>query len=93
MALVVPDHNLTGPPVDCALPGNYNDLDLSSEGLSDPRPDDIATEVTFEVVKFKIALQVRGPVRLQQDPKAHPLYGSNAASMRSSIKARVSNTI
>lgn len=35
--------------MDCALPGNFNDLDLSAEGLVSPRPDDVATDISFEV--------------------------------------------
>ncbi|KAK4704424.1 hypothetical protein P7C70_g1786, partial [Phenoliferia sp. Uapishka_3] len=45
--------------VDCALPGNFNDSDLSSDGISSPQPNDVATDISFEVVKFKIALQQR----------------------------------
>lgn len=39
-------------PVDCALPGNFDDVDLTGEGLVSPRPDDVATDISFEVSFF-----------------------------------------
>lgn len=32
-----------------SFPGNYDDVDLTSNGLVAPRPDDVATDTSFDV--------------------------------------------
>ncbi|KAM0754833.1 hypothetical protein T439DRAFT_297225 [Meredithblackwellia eburnea MCA 4105] len=51
--------SLPPPLVDCAPPGNFDDTDLSNETIVGPKPPEVATDVTFEVIKYKIALQQR----------------------------------
>ncbi|BGP48283.1 hypothetical protein JCM10450v2_004155 [Rhodotorula kratochvilovae] len=50
----LPPHLVTS-----ALPGNYNDADLSPTGIVPPRPADEATDVSLDLVKFRIALEQR----------------------------------
>ncbi|GAA5845422.1 hypothetical protein JCM9279_003025 [Rhodotorula babjevae] len=50
----LPPHLVTS-----ALPGNYNDADLSSTSVVAPRPADQATDVSLDLVKFRLALEQR----------------------------------
>ncbi|GAA5896136.1 hypothetical protein JCM8208_007536 [Rhodotorula glutinis] len=50
----LPPHLVTS-----ALPGNYNDADLSPTSVVAPRPADQATDVSLDLVKFRLALEQR----------------------------------
>ncbi|GAA6051731.1 hypothetical protein JCM3770_002704 [Rhodotorula araucariae] len=45
--------------VSSALPGNFNDADLSATSIVPPRAADEATDVSLDLVKFRIALEQR----------------------------------
>ncbi|KPV74666.1 uncharacterized protein RHOBADRAFT_53623 [Rhodotorula graminis WP1] len=50
----LPPHLVTS-----ALPGNYNDADLSPTSVVAPRPVHQATDVSLDLVKFRLALEQR----------------------------------
>ncbi|GAA6003755.1 uncharacterized protein JCM10292_003360 [Rhodotorula paludigena] len=50
----LPPHLVTS-----ALPGNYNDVDLSPTSVVPPRPDNVTTDISLDLVKFRIALEQR----------------------------------
>lgn len=45
--------------LDCALPGNFNDTDLTADAITQPRSLDEATDSYPEIVRFKIACAQR----------------------------------
>ncbi|SCV71971.1 BQ2448_4665 [Microbotryum intermedium] len=45
--------------IDSALPGNFDDVDLLREGIVQPRPYYDATDVSFDLIKWRIALVQR----------------------------------
>ncbi|BGO91559.1 hypothetical protein NBRC10512_003219 [Rhodotorula toruloides] len=50
----LPPHLVTS-----ALPGNYNDSDLSPDEVVPPRPAEEATDISLDLVKFRTALEQR----------------------------------
>ncbi|BGP32255.1 hypothetical protein JCM10296v2_004036 [Rhodotorula toruloides] len=50
----LPPHLVTS-----ALPGNYNDSDLSADEVVPPRPAEEATDISLDLVKFRTALEQR----------------------------------
>ncbi|SCZ88574.1 BZ3500_MvSof-1268-A1-R1_Chr2-1g04500 [Microbotryum saponariae] len=45
--------------IDSALPGNFEDVDLLREGIVQPRPYYDATDVSYDLIKWRIALVQR----------------------------------
>ncbi|GAA5903307.1 fungal specific transcription factor domain-containing protein [Sporobolomyces salmoneus] len=42
--------------VDCSFPGNYNDQDLSPDGLTNPAPSDVRTIAAYETLRFRVGM-------------------------------------
>lgn len=66
--------------VNTALPGNFDDSDLSPETIVSPKPDSVLTDISFEVEACLLDVWRKAQVKLTQVRIEHQMLGSVAAA-------------